>query len=438
MDNLIDSSASRRSFLKGATAAAAGAALTRLAPASALGAGGRIRMGWIGVGNMGRAHLKWFAENAKTLNLDIVAVADVYTGSKDKAKKILADNGITIPDERWFGDYRKLLALADVDAVLIATPEHWHCKMGLDALAAGKDIYLEKPLTLTLAEANLFYDEWKAKYQNRVIQVGNQNSTDPKWLRINKLIPQIGKVVWSQNSYCRNTPAGEWNVPPIPKGLNPAEIDWKMFLGTEFGLAPDRPFDADRFFHWRKYWDYSSGICGDLLAHRIFPFLIALYGDKPQLPKRVSAMGGNYVHKTDREVPDTLLLTADYPDDHSIFLAGSTENEQGVVPMIRGQKGFIEMLAEAGGKIRVTPERAFAEDFDPMEEAAPEVDSTLHNPHRKNFIDCVRSRQRPTCHMEIAYAGMVTLCLADLSYKHSIVAQFDPVKRVMLNPVKGG
>jgi predicted dehydrogenase len=380
---------------------------------------------------MGRGHLTWYVKERDSLKIDIIALNDIYTGSVAAATKIMGEVKHT-----WYTDYRKLIESKDVDGVLVATPEHWHCKMGLDVLAAGKDMYLEKPLSLHLHEAKTFYNTYKAKYTDRVLQLGNQNSSDPKWGRIRALLPQIGKIIWSQNSYTRNTPAGEWNTPRIPPDFKPEMVDWRQFLGTEFGLAPNRPFDADRFFHWRKYWDYSSGICGDLLAHRIYPFLLALYGDKPSLPKRVVAMGGQYVHKTDREVPDTFLMTVDYPDDHTIFLAGSTENETGVVPMIRGQKGNITMSPEAGGKITLTVERPFAEDLDGLEEPAPEVNPVLHEVHRANWIDCMRTRKRPNCHIDLAYPGMVALALADISYKSQIMALYDPVKDQMINPPK--
>jgi predicted dehydrogenase len=430
----------RRRFLQtGMTAAGAAIATDwrsrrafAAANAGVVGANNKIKMGFIGVGNMGAAHLGWFVKNKADLNVDVVAVCDCYDSRRDKAKAKV-DN----PDLKVYTDYRKLLDDKNVDAVLVATPEHWHAKMLMDALDAGKDIYLEKPLCLHYDDARKCWDYWRTKHRDRIVQLGNQNSSDPKFLHIHSMLPTIGHLVWSQNSYCRNTPTGEWNS-PIDPGADTTHIDWKMFLGTEFGLAPDRPFDADRFFRWRKYWDYSSGICGDLLAHRIFPYLIAIYGTgMPSLPKRVNANGGNYVHKTDREVPDTFLLTADYPDDHTIFLAGSTENELGLPAIIRGQKGQIEFQPEAGGKIIMQPQRVFAEDFDPVTEPAPEVNGALHEPHRQNFIDCVRSRKQPNCHMDLAYAGMVTLAAADEAYRHQISAIVNPETGELTNLPKG-
>jgi predicted dehydrogenase len=432
---------SRRRFLQTGLMAA-GAALasdwrSRRAFAAAndavVGAGNRVKMGFIGVGNMGGAHLSYFLKQKDALNVEVVAVSDCYSVRLDKAKAKVVEAGNA--NVATYADYRKLLDDKNVDAVLVATPEHWHAKMLMDALDAGKDIYLEKPLCLKFEDAKKCWEFWRTKHKDRVVQLGNQNSSDPKFLRIHELLPQIGHLVWSQNSYCRNTPTGEWNSKIDDDAAG--KIDWKMFTGCEFGLAPDRPFDAERFFRWRKYWDYSSGICGDLLAHRIFPYLIAIYGTgMPQLPKRVTANGGNYVHKTDREVPDTFLMTCDYPDDHTIFLAGSTENEKGVEPMIRGQKAQIEFLAEAGGKISLTPQRPFSDDLDPLSENAPDVNPQLHEPHRNNFIDCVRSRKQTNCHMDLAYAGMVALALADLSYRHSMTCNFDPVKGELLNPPK--
>lgn len=430
---------SRRRFLTTGLAAA-GAALTtdwrsRRAFAQAnsrvIGANDRINMGFIGVGNMGGAHLAYYAKTADAQNIQITAISDVYDARRDKAKSKCGNDAAQL-----YADYRKLLDDKNVDVVLVATPEHWHAKMLMDALDAGKDIYLEKPLCLHFEDAKKCHDFYYEKHKDRVFQLGNQNCSDPKWLRVHELLPTIGKVVWSQNSYCRNTPTGEWNT-RIDEGVGTGNIDWKMFTGSEFGLAPARDFDPERFFRWRKYWDYSSGICGDLLAHRMYAFLKAFYGnDTPPLPKRVTANGGNYVHKKDREVPDTFLMTVDYPDDHTIFLAGSTENELGVPPLIRGQKGVIEFMAEAGGKITVNPQRPFAEEFDPIVEDAPNVTAALHEPHRENFIQCCRTRKPCNSPMDLAYSGMVALSLADIAYKHSMTCNFDPEKGVLLNPPK--
>ncbi|HAZ64449.1 MAG TPA: hypothetical protein DCZ72_12695 [Armatimonadetes bacterium] len=426
--------ASRRRFLS--TGLAAGAAALTVdwrsrrafaqANARVIGANDRINMGFIGLGNMGLAHMGYFVKNADALNVAVTAVCDVFDKRRDLALERTEN-----PAAKAYTDYRELLADPNVDAVLVATPEHWHAQMFMDTMVAGKDLYLEKPLCLHFDDAKRCYDFYQ-NHTDRVFQLGNQNCSDPKWLRIHELLPTIGTLVWSQNSYCRNTPTGEWNS-RIDPDANAQSVNWPLFLGTEYGLAPDRPWDAERFHRWRKYWDYSSGISGDLLAHRIYAFLKAFYGNEaPPLPHRVTANGGNYVQQDGREVPDTFLMTVDY-DDHTIFLAGSTENELGVPPVIRGQMGVIEFTAEAGGRITVNPQRPFAEEFDPIVEDAPQVTAALHEPHRDNFIHCVRTRETPNSPMDLAYAGMVPLALADVAYRQSTTVNIDTVTGEWLN-----
>jgi predicted dehydrogenase len=245
--------ASRRWFIK--TAGAAGAAVAAdwrsrkafaAANAGVAGANDRIKIGHIGVGNMGMGHLTaMVGDVGKNNNAQVVAVCEVYEPRKTAAKEKVG------ADCKVYSDYRKLLEDKDVDAVLVATPEHWHYQMCADALEAKKPIYLEKPLTLHLDDATKLYDLWKTKHSDVVFQLGNQNASDPKWLYINEnMLPKIGKLLWSQGSYTRNTVGGEWNT-PIDKDFNPAHLDWKMFLGP----APQRELSTERFFRWRKFWD---------------------------------------------------------------------------------------------------------------------------------------------------------------------------------------
>ncbi len=265
---------SRRAFLNHASAAAAvlGAAAPLLAKGDkgikpgvsarsasrVVGANDRIHVGMIGVGGMGTVHLQAFMKQTdEEKDIQIVAVSDIYTKRKQRARDIAK-----LTDKEVHHDYRELLARNDVDAVLIAAPDHWHGQMALDALAAGKDVYLEKPMTHTLEEARALVDAVK-KY-DRILQVGNQGLSAPSTRKSKELIDagEIGPLLCAQATSARNSLLGEWNYRVEPEGT-PENIDWNRWLGS----APKRPFNADRYFRFRKYWDYSGGIATDLFFH---------------------------------------------------------------------------------------------------------------------------------------------------------------------------
>jgi predicted dehydrogenase len=196
----------------------------------------------------------------------VVAVSEVYVKRLNKAKETAKCEGSL--------DYREILERKDVDAVIIATPDHWHARMAIEAMDKGKDVYLEKPMTHTVEEAKRVYE--KVKASGRILQVGSQTTSSDQWWKARKAIQDgmIGKLLMSQGSYHRNSTRGEWNgkidaeAGPTASGDN--YIDWKMWLGP----APSRPFNADRFFRFRKYWDYSGGIATDLFYHVMAPLNI--------------------------------------------------------------------------------------------------------------------------------------------------------------------
>ncbi|HME05558.1 MAG TPA: Gfo/Idh/MocA family oxidoreductase, partial [Bryobacteraceae bacterium] len=242
----------RRSFLK--TAGIAGLALSRLSAQNrVLGANDRIQLGVIGVGGRGSGDAASFQKFGEKNNAcQIVAVCDVYEKRKRTEAELYQCKG--------YSDYRELIARPDIDAVIIATPDHWHARMAIDAMNQGKDVYLEKPMCHTNEEIR---DLVKAVHATkRVLQVGSQTTSADQWWKARKAIADgmIGQMLSSQGSYHRNSVKGEWNWPidpdAGPDGKGDNYIDWKTWLGP----APERPYDADRFFRFRKYWDYSGGI----------------------------------------------------------------------------------------------------------------------------------------------------------------------------------
>jgi predicted dehydrogenase len=392
--------ASRREFL---AAAAASAAATRVRAAN-----DRLNLGVIGVGGMGFSHVQMLKPRT---DVQITAVSDIYTKRKQRARDFLG-----LSDKQVHHDYKDLLARSDVDAVFVVTPDHWHYRMAMDALDAGKDVYVQKPMAYRIEEAKALAE--RVKKTGRVLQVGSQYASEPQYHRAKELVAQgaIGKPLWAQGTYCRNTFHGEWNYTIDPEGTED-NIDWKRFLGS----APKRPFSQDRYFRWRKYWDYSGGIATDLLYHRLIPFLVTL---GPQFPVRVSANGGIYVHK-DREVPDTISTTIEYPDFQVVMSSSMAADLPGdhLSPVIYGHEGSIEFR---GKELVVTPEPIYAKATNKQPQHIPTETRDLHVAHMENFFDCVRSRKPPNLDADFGYRAMVAIGLGVEAYRESRQLAFDP------------
>lgn len=415
----------RREFVKRSlSAAGAGVMLAnRNVHARVLGANDRINLGMIGVGGRGSDLMRWVLDITKTKDIaQIVAVSDVY-------RKRLRVAQETAKCESAYLDFHELIARKDIDAVIIATPDHWHAPMAIEALKAGKDVYLEKPMTHTAEEAKQVYET--VQKTNRVLQVGSQTTSSDQWWQARKAIASgmIGQLIMSQGSYHRNSIEGEWNW-PIDSNAGPNAkgddfIDWKMWLGS----APQRGFDADRFFRFRKYWDYSGGIATDLFYHVMAPMNIC-WGEA-QFPWRVVGTGGTYIFKDGREVPDTFMLAADYPAGHSVVLSSSMANGTHIPGLIRGHEGTIVMVPDGRFEgrveyITVTPERikkdAFKEKYGSLEvklEAGP------RESHMENFLRCVRTREKPVLDALTAYKAMVPIYMSVKSYRESKVLFFN-------------
>jgi len=450
----------RREFVK--SAVGAGVALGVVggatpAQARILGANDRINVALIGAGGRGKHLLRWVMETGgqiepapspfgpaardqkepdPALATQVVAVCDVYAKRKNAAATFAKSCDSTL-------DYREVLDRPDVDAVIIATPDHWHARMALEAMAKGKDVYLEKPMTHTVEEAKVVAAA--VKKTGRVLQVGSQTTSSDQWWKARQAIQDgmIGKLLMSQGSYHRNSEKGEWNwtIEPGagPEGKGDDFVDWKMWLGD----APPRAWDADRFFRFRKYWDYSGGVATDLFYHVVAPLNIC-WGEA-QFPRRVYGSGGNYVFTDDgREVPDTFMLTADYPKGHSLVLSSSMANDTHIPGLIRGHEGTIMMVPDGKfeGKvdfITVTPQTigkpAFKEKHGTIE---MKIETEPRESHMENFLRCLRTRKTPILDADTAYRAMVPIGMAVQSYREGRVLYFDEAaEKVVTTPPKG-
>jgi len=421
---------SRRQFI-GTAAAALPAAQALLAarPGSSrvLGANDRINVGIIGAGIRGGQHCRSLKKMAdKDAKIQVVAASEIYTRRKEHAKEVLA-----LTDKDIHHDYKELVNRPDVDAVFIATPDHWHFRMAMDAMLAGKDVYLEKPMTFKIEEAKVLAEHVKSS--GRVMQIGSQYASETQTFKAREIVQQglLGKILFCQGTYSRNSYHGEWNYTVEPEGTA-ENIDWKRFLGS----APKRPFSADRYFRFRKYWDYSGGISTDLLYHRLVPFM-AILG--PQFPVRVSANGGIYVQK-DREVPDTMMTTIEY-EDFSVMMLSSMASDAPnnfLHPVIYGHEAVMEMR---GKEIVVTPEPLFKKQFKTKTgQDVLHVDATgpeFYQAHLDNFFDCMRTRQKPNLHADFGYKTMVAIGLGVDAYREQKQMLFDPAsERILKNGPK--
>jgi predicted dehydrogenase len=412
-------------LLNGEPVAVAAAPLPRPA-----GPNDRVAVGLIGAGI--RGHILMDQVRA-TGQANLITVCDCYQGHLDRALE-RTDGKI----ETVFAQYQRVLERKDVDAVLIATPDHWHRKMVLDALAAGKDVYIEKPMTFRIEDGPVIIDA--ARKAGRIVQVGSQWVSSAQHRKAREIVQsgQLGRVTKVTASYNRNSSTGAWNY-PIPPDLRPGEnFHWKEWLGP----APYREFHPDFVFRYRKYWDFSGGIATDLFVHLInsIHFLMGV-----QMPKSVVASGGILYRFDGREVPDTLDALFEYEGFQvnmaATFNSASTAG-QGI--QLLGTNASLSLLLGspsmtlAGESLREgysysidSWPRAMQEKFmsegehlaeskrtapPPQEMQSPDpLDATAR--HLAEFFDCVRTRRQPSEPPEVGHHAAAAGHMVNLSYR---------------------
>jgi predicted dehydrogenase len=368
----------------------------------------QLKVGVIGVGGMGKHHCERLLALHKEgkENVRIVAVADVAKPRLDEAVELCAreqgENGQPFAVQ-GFRDYRELLKQQDLQGVLIATPEHWHSQQAIEALRAGKDVYVETPMTLRLDQA---FDLWReTRVTERVVQVGTQNVTKPKYAEARRLIEagSIGHPVSSQTGYCRNSKSGEWNYYVVDERIQPGDaLDWAEWCGP---LGP-QPFDPLVYHRWRRYKRWSTGILGDLLVQQITPLVQAI---DPGWPVRVSAIGGHYVDKA-MENHDQVHLVIQFEKEHTMEVLGSTCNALWPDEIVRGHKANLVLN---GTDCDLKPEPTYQEEVEAQTakfEKVPDQDLL-----RMNWLQCMRSRQATLSPVDLATRVMVIVELATRS-----------------------
>lgn len=431
----------RRDFMKQTLATSAAATLVR--PGQAQGAvppSDRIRLGVIGAG----ARAQELIEAAQVHpGVEVVAICDAYTGRAERARSRTGDRATIHPDGR------EILARSDVDAVIVGTPDHLHKIFSIAALDAGKDVYVEKPMTYTIAEGLEIIQA--VKRTGRILQVGSQGMSSALDGKARELVEKgaLGQITMIRASYNRNTAGGAW-IYPIPPDAGPSTVNWDAFLGP----APKRPFDAARFFRWRCYWDYSGGIAGDLFVH-LLTTIHYVMGAK--MPATVMASGELYRWKESREVPDTLNAILTYPEGFTVTLSSTFNNESASESgfEILGTEGSV---AFRGNRLVFTPENVHEDNrwvvgswARPLEEAYyadPEVqarespdmwpnrmapgsqaweeggqDATVV--HMGNFLASVRSRTPPAEDAVVGHHAAAAAHMVNLSVRQKRAMRWD-------------
>jgi predicted dehydrogenase len=437
----------RRHFLQvtGAAAAASQAsAQTRFS------ANDKIRIATIGHGGMGSGDTRYALSIP---GVELAGVCDIYDGRLERAREIYGKNIFTTRD------YREVLARKDVDAVIIATPDHWHSRISVEAMQAGKDVYCEKPMVQQVAQGK---DVVAAQQSSgRIFQVGSQYVSSLVYQKARELLKSgaIGQLTMVEAWLDRNTAIGAWQY-SIPPDASPANIDWDRFLGN----APKRPFEPIRLFRWRNYRDYGTGVAGDLFVH----LLSGLHFATGSLgPDRVFASGGTRYWHDGRDVADVMLATIDYPKQasHSEFTLALRVNLKSGVPQeqfgfrFMGNEGVITTSfstlllskappeAEPGYTINTfakkTQDEFLRQYHDKYPQNRPTADGMrpdrdekfssppgfdAHREHHRVFYEAVRSRKRPVEDAVFGLRAAGPALLANTSYFERRICGWDAEK----------
>ncbi|MCS7024463.1 MAG: Gfo/Idh/MocA family oxidoreductase [Bryobacteraceae bacterium] len=407
---------SRRNFL----AVTASSALASSPPASAagsraaahariIGANDRIHIGVIGCGGMANGHMRALNRMKDTQNVEITAVSDVF------AKRLEAAAQLT--GGKPFKDYRRLLESKEIDYVLIATPEHWHAQMTLDAADAGKHIYCEKPMTYSIEEAKKVVA--KVKATGVKMQVGVQGMSDESYEIAHQYVKEgtLGKVVLAQIDYSRNYKGDFWLYPEDPDARPGENLDWNAFLGP----ARKRPWDPERFFSWRRFWDYSGGIASDLFVHRITRIIKAL---GLTFPERVVATGGKFFYTQGKaEIPDTFNVLLDYPEGVTVQLISTMANDTAVDHLLRGNRATLQFTRTG---FTITPQNLYASSMQPITYTKKGAeDISLHHINLQNAI---RNNEPLKCDCMLGYYGVVAARMSVESYRRRKYLAWDRLK----------
>lgn len=395
-------SINRRQFIQLTSSTLATAGMTAYSYGRIIGANDRIRLGGIGPGDRGSGRLT----TAQKLGADIVALADVNKGFLAQMQKKLAT-----PVEKTYVDYHDLLARKDIDGVIIATPDHLHHDCLIDAVRAGKDAYIEKPLARTIEEGENMVA--KVKSSKQIVQVGNQRRSGEHFKKARDIVAAggIGEIRFVRIWDFRYRPVD----PYIKRAKDqllfaPELIDWNRFLGR----APKRPYDPKRASGWRWYWDYAGGLMTDIGPHWLD---VAMWITGADGPRTVSCNGGKY-QNTDWETPDNVHAILDCGTFAIVFMVQFMNGQEHDGGAFYGLEGSIVQENHRNLMVRYDAKRKEVASW-------PITDENV--PHMQNFLDCMRSRKQPNSPVELANKVLVGAHLANESFRSGKRVNWDPV-----------
>ena len=407
---------SRRRFLQQSTALVAGAALTGATPFARVtrphAPSDAIRIGAIGVNGMGWANVQ---SHLKAPDVEIVALCDVDQSVLEKRASELTQ--MTGRKPTLYKDFRALLDEPDLQAVIIATPVHWHPLITMAACEAGKDVYVEKPLANSIEECDAMVKA--ARHYGRVVQVGQWQRSGPHWDEAIALVHsgQLGDIrtakAWAYQGWMSN-------IPVLPDSAAPEGVDYDMWLGP----APKRPFNPNRFhFTFRWFWDYAGGLMTDWGVHLVD---MVLYGMNAVAPKSVLSTGGPFAYPDGgMETPDTQVAAFEYDDfvmlwEHAAGIDNGPYGRGHGVAFI-GNNGTL-VVDRSGWEVLPESDRMEALASKPVTE--PGLDR-----HTRNFVDCIKSRAEPACPPETAWLAAVNTHLGNIALKTGRQVRWDQATR---------
>ena len=441
---------SRRTFMHlsaGSVAAGAAAKINFLEPGALWGAGrtvapsDRVRFASIGTGTRG---CELLTASLDVPGVECVAVCDLYDSRHEAAQEAVKKQ---VPATR---SYKEILDRKDVDAVIVAVPDHQHRRVVVDACAAGKDVYCEKPMSHNVEDGFAMVDA--VAKNNRIMQVGSQRVSSIVYEKARELYSSgaLGEVFLIEGSSNRNSPSGAW-IYPIPPDASEKTIDWNAFLVG----APQRPFDAARFFRWRCFSDYGEGLAGDLFVHLLSG--IHFIAGIDEVPQRAQTTGGLFRWKDGRDFPDVIETVYDYPNFRvSLFCNLNNAIESGEPIKFQGTKGTMDLLNQT---LTFTPQDVTPKPETYSTKGWPArlrnqylADWTAKNPqptpleyqskvraeiytapdgysdvsaHEARFFDAVRTRKRPVENEMFGNHTAIGCHLANYAYFNKTIATWD-------------
>lgn len=406
---MSNASVNRREFLETAGRVGAGAVMAAASVESARGyaANDTIEIGCIGTGGRCRELMRAVP---KLPGARLAAVCDIYDVHLERGRKLA--------DPRAFSTarYQEILDRKDIDAVVIGSPDHWHVPMTVDACRAGKDVYVEKPLTHDPSEGQAVIDAQNE--HGRIVQVGTQQRSMPQFQKAAELIAagRLGTVHKVHLTWNRNN---EGRIRRAPLGIDPNQVNWQAFLGS----APEQPFDEYRFRNWRWFWDFGGGILTDLMVHFIDVVHWHFGVDRPEL---ATAIGGNYASRGVWQTPDTVQCLLLYPNEMQVYFEGTFSNARnGAMLEFMGTDATLYLDR---GRYEMHPERGKGEYEEWVLGSGGRGRDFYENPngevlHLGNWLECVRSRAKPNCPAEAGARAAAAAHLGNEAFRSGQVVR---------------